>query len=61
MKDKSSYQERLKKMKQSVDENKRILESDFPDDVTHMGSPDLVKKSAEGDFDEEFDGDSDEE
>lgn len=39
-----SYQSRLKKMKESIDENKNILDSDFPDDVTVSGSPDLLDK-----------------
>ena len=31
-------------MKESIDENKNILDSDFPDDVTVSGSPDLLDK-----------------
>lgn len=37
-----SYQDRLKKMKKSIDENKKILNDDFPDDVTVSGSPELI-------------------
>jgi len=48
-----SYQERLKRMKDSIEKNKDILESDFPDDVTIVGNPDLLEKS-----DEEIDKDS---
>lgn len=48
-----SYQERLKRMKESVENNKDILESDFPDDVTVSGSPDNLKKT-----DDEIDDDA---
>jgi len=37
-----SYQDRLKKMKKSIDENKKTLDDDFPDDVTVSGSPELI-------------------
>ena len=39
-----SYQDRLKKMKESIDKNKDILDSEFPDDVTVSGSPELLDK-----------------
>lgn len=42
-----SYQERLKRMKKSIDANKETLEAEFPDDVTIIGNPDLVRKSEE--------------
>jgi hypothetical protein len=38
----SSYSERLKKMKESVEKNKDLLNDEFPDDVTSTGSPDLI-------------------
>lgn len=43
-KSETSFQDRLKKMKTSIDKNKDILESDFPDDVTYSGSPELPHK-----------------
>lgn len=60
MKDKLSHQERLKKMRKTLEENQHILESEFPDNVTHIGSPDLTKKE-EKDIDEDFEDKSDEE
>lgn len=47
MKDKKqkSYQDRQKRMKDSIEKNKEILDSDFPDDVTTIGNPDLLEKS----------------
>ena len=39
-----SYQDRLKKMKESINKNKDILDSDFPDDVTTSGNPELLDK-----------------
>lgn len=53
MKDKGSYQERLKKMKRSIEKNKDLLESEFPEDVTRSGSPDLIRKQ-----DNEIDSDT---
>ena len=51
-----SYQERLKRMKERVAKDKKVLDSEFPDDVTTIGSPDLLKKT-----DSEIDDDSKEE
>lgn len=56
MKDKISHQERLKKMRKTLEENKHILDSEFPDDVTHTGSPDHINKEQE-----EMDGDIEDE
>ena len=39
-----SYQDRLKKMKESIDKNQDILDSDFPDEVTFSGNPELLDK-----------------
>ncbi|MCW8125056.1 hypothetical protein [Microbulbifer halophilus] len=60
MKVKKSHQERLKKMKKTLEENQHILDSEFPDNVTHVGSPDLTKKE-DKDIDEDFEDKSDEE
>ena len=43
MNKKASYTERLKKMKQSIEENKEILNEDFPDDITTIGNPKFIK------------------
>lgn len=59
MKKDISYQERLKKMKESIKENVDILKSNFPDDVTHSGSPDIVRKH-DHEIDKDEDGKSDE-
>lgn len=44
MKKQLTYEERLKKMKASVEIKKVELlsEDDFPDDVTYLGSPKLI-------------------
>jgi hypothetical protein len=44
MKKHVTYEERLKKMKDSIEIKKVELlsEDDFPDDVTYLGSPKLV-------------------
>ncbi len=55
-KKKDNYQNRLRQMKESIDNNKGILTSDFPDDVTIIGNPDLLKKS-----DDEIESDNSEE
>ena len=39
-----SYQDRLKKMKKRLEENQEDFLREFPDDVTHIGDPDLLKK-----------------
>jgi hypothetical protein len=44
MSNKDSYENRLKKMKKSIQDNKEILEEEFPDDVSYSGNPDLLKK-----------------
>lgn len=59
MKDKGSYQERLKKMKRSIEKNKGLLESEFPEDVTRSGSPDLIRKQ-DNEIDSDTGEDSDE-
>ncbi|MFK5948228.1 MAG: hypothetical protein QM500_05620 [Methylococcales bacterium] len=49
-----SYQERLKKMKESVEKCKKdVLNGDFPSDVTVSGNPDLLNRN-----DSEIDKDS---
>lgn len=42
-----SYEERLKKMKASIELNKSELCSNdaLPDDVTHLGSPKIIKSN----------------
>jgi len=45
------YAERLKKMKESIKENKDLLEESFPDDVTTTGNPDLIREKGEPDPD----------
>lgn len=52
-----NYQDRLKRMKDCVEKNKDILDSDFPDDVTIIGNPDLLEKS-ENEIEENSDEDS---
>ena len=42
-----SYTERLKKMKESIEKNKELLNEQFPDDVTTTGNPDLVRDKSE--------------
>ena len=59
MKDNSSYQERLKKMKRSIEKNKDLLESEFPEDVVQSGSPDLIRKE-DNEIDNDAGEDSDE-
>jgi hypothetical protein len=42
-----SYIERLKKMKESIEENKDLLKQKFPDDVATTGHPELVRDKDE--------------
>lgn len=42
-----SYTERLKKMKESIEKNKKLLNEQFPDDATTTGNPDLVRDKSE--------------
>jgi hypothetical protein len=44
-----TYAERLKRMKESIEKNKEILDGHFPDDVTTIGSPDLIRSNDESD------------
>lgn len=53
---KKDYNERFKRMKEAIERNSDILNSDFPDDVTSSGDPELLKKS-----DKEIDGEEDNE
>lgn len=46
------YAERLKKMKESIKENKDLLEEHFPDDATTTGHPDFIRNEGEPDSDE---------
>lgn len=55
-----SYQDRLKKMKDRIKRDKGILDSDFPDDVTFIGDPDLLKKADDEIDDQLEEGDNDE-
>ncbi|WP_226642791.1 hypothetical protein [Microbulbifer variabilis] len=43
MKKSKDFNERMKKMKSSIKENKHILEDDTLDDVTIIGNPDFIK------------------
>lgn len=43
MNSKKTYAERLKKMKESIEKNKDLLDQEFPDDVTTTGSADLIR------------------
>ncbi|WP_445355698.1 hypothetical protein ACJJI5_05020 [Microbulbifer sp. EKSA008] len=43
MKKSKDFNERMKKMKYSIKENKHILEGDTLDDVTIIGNPDFIK------------------
>ncbi len=52
MTDNDSYQNRLKKMKKSIDQNKDVLNENFPDNITYSGDPELIKKD-EDDIDKE--------
>lgn len=56
-----SYTERLKKMKESIEENKDLLKQKFPDDVTTTGSPDLIRDKDEAETDNHAEGSEDEE
>lgn len=56
-----SYTERLKKMKESIEENKYLLKQKFPDDVTTTGNPDLVRDKDEVEPDNHAEGSEDEE
>ncbi len=44
-----SYAERLKRMKKSIEKNKEILDDQFPDEVTTIGSPDLIHSNEDSD------------
>ena len=56
-----SYTERLKSMKESIEKNKDILKQNFPDDVTTIGNPDLIRDKENLDPDNNADGDGNEE
>jgi hypothetical protein len=43
MSNSKDFNERMKKMKSSIEDNKNILEEEFPDDVLLSGNPDLIK------------------
>ena len=43
MSEHKSYTERLKNMKESIEKNKELLKEKFPDDVTTIGNPDLIR------------------
>ncbi|MBL4798482.1 MAG: hypothetical protein JKY50_13780 [Oleispira sp.] len=43
MSKKQSFNDRVKKMKESIENSKHILNSDFPDNVTISGNTDLIK------------------
>lgn len=45
MSTKKDYTERFKKMKSSIEDNKHILVTEFPDDVEITGNPELLKKT----------------
>lgn len=48
-----SYLDRLKKMKEAIDDNKELLNDEFPDDVTLSGDPELLDmKDSEIDHEE---------
>ncbi|WP_444937711.1 hypothetical protein [Microbulbifer sp. JMSA002] len=42
MKKSKDFNERMKRMKSSIKENKHILEDDTLDDVTIIGNPDFI-------------------
>lgn len=54
------YAERLKKMKESIKENKDILGEHFPDDVTTTGNPELIREKDESNPDHRKEEDEDE-
>lgn len=48
-----SYLDRLKKMKEAIDDSKELLNDEFPDDVTLSGNPELLDmKDSEIDHEE---------
>lgn len=49
------YNECFRRIKEAFKKHSHILESEFPDDVTVSGSPELLKKN-----DDEIDSDKDE-
>lgn len=43
MSNSKEFTDRFKKMKSSIEKNKKILNEDFPEDVKSIGNPDFIK------------------
>lgn len=48
----------MKKMKESIKDNKDILEGHFPDDITTTGNPELIGEKDESGLDSPGDNDA---
>lgn len=55
-----SFTERLKKMKESIEKNKDLLNQNFPDDVTTTGNPDLIRNRTKTESDKHSEDSNDE-
>lgn len=55
-----SFTERLKKMKESIEKNKNLLNQNFPDDVTATGNPDLIRDKTKTESDNHAEDSEDE-